>query len=329
MKVLAGDIGGTKTVLRIVDAGGQKVLHESRYSSQEYDEFDSMITGYLKSAGDLASEISRACLGVAGPILRNDAHSVAEVTNLPWQLDNLALASLTGIPAVYLINDFEAIGYGIGSLGRDQLFFLQDKAPRPHAARLIVGAGTGLGVALLRDDDGMQVLPSQGGHTSFAPANRLEDELLGYWRPSLGRVSWEHLVSGPGLVRIYDFLHHRDGADDNARHREIMASADHAAAITSAAEAGDELCEEALSLFVRFYGRATGDLALVGLPFGGVYLAGGIAPKIAGRLADGTFMEAFHEKGVMTTLMESFPVAVVLDPLVGITGAAVYGANAR
>ena len=140
-------------------------------------------------------------------------------------------------------------------------------------------------------------------------------------------MSWEHVVSGPGLVRIYDFLHHRSGADDNPRHRQIMASVDHSAAIATAAAAGDELCEQALALFVRFYGRVTGDLALATLPFGGVFLAGGIAPKIGSHLADGTFMEEFREKGVMTSLMSGYPVAVVLDPFIGVNGAAVYAAT--
>lgn len=328
MKVLTGDIGGTKTLLRIVEINENalQVLHEKRYLSQDFTSFDTLISEYLHDVVAIRRGITCACFGVAGPVRHDLFHSVAHITNLPWMMDSRALAALTAIKIVYLINDFEAIGFGIGRLGEDQLTYLQKVPAARQATQLLVGAGTGLGVGLLLWDNGLHVLPSQGGHVAFAPENPLEDALLHYLRPRLARVSWEHVVSGPGLVRLYEFLYGLHPADD-ALYEQIMASDDRAAAITTAAAADNSLCRRALSLFIRLYGRITGDLALVGLPFGGIFLAGGIAPKIVSGLADETFMEAFRAKGPMTSLMDTFPVAVVLDPFVGINGAAVYAAS--
>lgn len=330
MRLLAGDIGGTKTLLRIVERRGTAltVLHEARFASRAFPQFDPLIARYLHEAGELAHGIACACLGIAGPVRHDPAGSRAEITNLPWRLDTQALGALTGIPRILLINDFEAIGHGVGHLSAAQLHSVQDVPAQPGGVRLIIGAGTGLGVALwLPDDKGGRVLPSQGGHAGFAPADAQQDALLEYLRPPLGRVSWEHVVSGPGLVRIHEFLHRRAGAGAE-RLAAIAASTDPAAAIAAAAADGDVLCRDAVALFSQLYGRVAGDLALVSLPAGGVYLAGGIAPKLLGAEFVGDFMAGFLDKGSMNALMPHFPVMVITDPEVGVIGAAVYAAQA-
>lgn len=330
MKVLAGDIGGTKTLLRVVEQRGADftVLHETRFASQQFEQFEQLFARYLHEAGELAHDVVCATLGVAGPIRHERGRSSAEITNLPWRLGSDALSALSRIPRVYLINDFEAIGFGLGQLGPSDVARLQDAPTRDARVRLIVGAGTGLGVALhlLQDDHTQRVLPSQGGHMGFAPADALEDALLHYWRSRLDRVSWEHVVSGPGLVRIYEFLHHRLAPPDDAQYRAVFASGDPAAAIADAAAGGEAVCMQTLDLFTRLYGRVTGDLALASLPFGGVYLAGGIAPKLLDHLHNGPFIDGFRDKGPMSPLMRDIPVMIITDPTVGVRGAAVYAA---
>lgn len=327
MKVLAGDIGGTKTLLRIVERrdAGFTVMHEARYLSQRYAHFETLLMEYLRSAGELAHGTVCAALGVAGPVLHDQGRSNAEITNLPWRLDSAALSALSGIPRVYLLNDFEAIGFGLGLLAATDQARLQEAPIRDRGTRLIVGAGTGLGVALqLQDGEARRVWPSQGGHMAFAPADELEDALLHYWRPRLVRMSWEHVVSGPGVVRIYEFLHHRLVPADDTHYQAVLASDDPAAAIADAALRGETVCVQTLMLFTRLYGRVTGDLALATLPFGGVYLAGGIAPKLLDCLRNGHFLSGFRDKGPMTPLMSDIPVTIITDPTVGVRGAAVY-----
>lgn len=327
MKVLAGDIGGTKTLLRIVEQREDEftILHEARFASQQYERFETLLTEYLQAAGTLARRVVCAALGVAGPIIHEQGRSSAQITNLPWRLDSAALSALSGIPRVYLINDFEAIGFGLGQLGAADLVCLQGAVNRDARMRLVVGAGTGLGVALhLQNGDTQQVLPSQGGHLAFAPTDALEDALLHYWRPRLERMSWEHVVSGPGIVRIYEFLHHRLMPPDDAHYHAVFTSADPAAAIADGAAHGETVCVQALDMFIRLYGRVAGDLALATLPFGGVYLAGGIAPKLLDYLRNDQFMAAFRDKGPMRSLMSNIPVTIITDPTVGVRGAAVY-----
>ena len=327
MKVLAGDIGGTKTLLRVVEwlDAAFTVVHEARYPSQRYTHFDTLLMEYLKTAGDLARGIVCAALGVAGPVLHDQGRSRAAITNLPWQLDNAALSDLCGIPRVHLINDFEAIGFGLGLLAATDQARLQEAPIHDRATRLIVGAGTGLGMALQQQEGtAWRVLPSQGGHMAFSPADELEDALLHYWRPRLVRMSWEHAVSGPGIVRIYEFLHQRLMPADDAHYQAVLASADPAAAIADGAQRGEPVCVQTLALFTRLYGRFTGDLALATLPFGGVYLAGGIAPKLLDCLRNGHFLSGFRDKGPMTPLMADFPVTIITDPTIGVRGAAVY-----
>jgi len=331
VKVLAGDIGGTKTLLRIAEVHGTQVevLHEARYLSQDYPLFDSLLADYLREASTLTRGISRGCFGVAGPIRQEQGYRTAQITHLPWLLDERKLSALSGIPAVGLINDFEAIGFGVAGLAPQHLHTLQEGDGRAgDDMRLIVGAGTGLGVAqLLRHGNRTRVLASQGGHVGYAPGDALEDALLHYLRPREGRVSWEHVVSGPGLVRLYDFLYHYRAYHDDQRYRSVMGSDDPSAAVSAAAADGDELSTQTLALFVRLYGRVSGDLALASLAFGGVYLAGGIAPKILSMLATPVFIEAFRDKGPMTPLMSAFPVAVITDTHIGATGAALYAAE--
>lgn len=329
MKVLAGDIGGTKTLLRVVEwrDAAFTVVHEARFPSQRYAHFETLLMEYVQAAGEHARGVVCAALGVAGPVLHEQGRSRAEITNLPWRLDNAALSDLSGIPRLYLINDFEAIGFGLGLLAATDQVRLQEASFRDRATRLIVGAGTGLGVALQQQEGtAWRVSASQGGHMAFAPSDEIEDALLHYWRPRLIRMSWEHAVSGPGVVRIYEFLHHRLVTDDDEQYQAVLASADPAASIADSARRGEAVCVQTLVLFTRLYGRFAGDLALATLPFGGVYLAGGIAPKLLDCLRTGHFLSGFRDKGPMTPLMADFPVTIITDPTVGVRGAAVFAA---
>lgn len=327
VKVLAGDIGGTKTLLRIVEwrDAAFTVIHEARYPSQHYAHFETLFMEFMQAAGERARGVVCAALGVAGPVRHKEGRSRAEITNLPWRLDNAGLSDLCGIPRVYLINDFEAIGFGLGLLAVTDQARLQEAPIRNGATRLIVGAGTGLGVALQQQEGAAwRVSASQGGHMAFAPSDEIEDALLHYWRPRLVRMSWEHAVSGPGIVRIYEFLYHRLMPADDVHYRAVLASTDPAAAIAEGAQRGEAVCVQTLVLFTRLYGRFAGDLALVTLPFGGIYLAGGIAPKLLDCLRNGHFLSGFRDKGPMTPLMTDFPVTIITDPTVGVRGAAVY-----
>jgi glucokinase len=251
-----------------------------------------------------------ACIGVAGPV---KGHT-AKVTNLPWHLDARALQKQFNIEQIRLINDFQAVGYGIEMLGPDDVTQLQAGEPQPHGVRAVIGAGTGLGHGILIwQQDRYEVFSSEAGHTSFAPTDELQMELLQYLHPRLSNVSYETVCSGPGLENIYKFLLVKD--------KQPTSAALTAAKITQAAfDQTDPLAQQALQMFIKIYGSQAGNLALTCLASGGVYIAGGIAPKILAALREGEFIKAFNNKSKMHDLLKTIPVSVVTNAEVGLLG---------
>jgi glucokinase len=246
------------------------------------------------------------------------------VTNLPWEIDSRALAREFGFPRARLINDFQAIGYGIEALSDADLVVLQAGEPVTRAPRAVIGAGTGLGQGILVwDRDHYEPIATEGGHASFGPNDDLQIELTRYLLANGGRASYERVLSGHGLVRLYAFLKARGETPESVSLAEAMQKDDPAAAITRAAlEQNDRLANRALDLFVDVYGAQAGNLALTAGARGGVYIAGGIAPKILPRLTDGRFLRAFLDKGRMSPYVAAVPVRVVTNPDVGLIGAA-------
>lgn len=328
MYLLAGDIGGTKTLLQLSQAGnnGLEVCFEKRFVSADFSQFEAMLEVFLDEAIAQGAAPEAACFGVAGPVNGRTART----TNLPWSLDADQIERRFSIPRVRLINDFQSIGYGIEALQQDDMVTLQTGTEEKHGTRVIIGAGTGLGHGLLVwQQDHYEVVASEGGHASFAPSDDLQMELLQYLHKRFGHVSWERVVSGPGLVNIFEFLREvRKLEETNALHlaRDIE---DPAAAISRFALSGeDPLAVQSLDLFIRLYDAQAGNLALTGLATGGVYVAGGVAPKIIEKLKDGTFMSTFVDKEAsMQDLLKAMPVRVVINPRVGLLGSAVAAAR--
>lgn len=326
MKVLAGDLGGTKTLLMIGECHGAQVtsLFEERYDSAAFTNLLPMVQEFLRAAGDHAHDVERACIAVAGPVSESPDGQSASITNLPWRFDSRSLSAQLGITRVRLINDFQGVGYGIEALVEEDIVTLQSGMPRACGPRVVLGAGTGLGEGVLVwAHDFYEVLPSEGGHTDFAPADAEQIELLRTLQAEFDHVSCERLICGHGLVRIYEFLRARHVAPENEVLRAAMAQGDAAAEISAAALAkSDRLAQAALELFARLYGAQAGNLALTVLATGGVYVAGGIAAKILDKLRDGAFMKAFLAKGRMAGLLADMPVRVVINARVGLLGAA-------
>ena len=325
MRVLAGDIGGTKTLLEVADVSvsARRVLAQGHYPSAKYDGLLPMIREFLGTAGTAAvASLYSACFGVAGPIVDVGTGQCARLTNLPWEVDTAVLAHGLGITRVRLINDFQAVGYGIEALESGDLAVLQEGSEIAQAPRAVIGAGTGLGVGILVwQHDHYEAIPTEGGHADFAPTNGPQMDLLLSLMDRFGRVSCERLLSGPGLVNIYSFL--CAGAGEAARLQAVIKAQDPAAAIALAAqEQRDALAVRALDMFAEIYGAQAGNLALTCLARGGVYIAGGIAPKIIGMLKTSGFLRAFNDKGRMSVVTAAMPVRVVMNPAVGIIGAA-------
>lgn len=324
--ILAADVGGTKTLLqlRTIDAGGHATpIAEQRYPSGDFASLEDLVTKFLDENGQARPD--SACLAVAGPVRQHGERQSASLTNLPWQLDSQAMTERLGIPRLALLNDFQAIGYSIDELGADDLAPLHQPPACEGAPRLVVGAGTGLGVCTLFPDNGRYIsYPAEGGHMAFAPRDSQQQQLLQFLQPQYDRVSWERLVSGAGLANIYRFLLPASQRESDP----LLAQTDAAAAIgQQAGSASHPVATSAVQLFSRLYGAFTGDLALATLPAGGVYIAGGIAPKLLSYLQEGPFMEAYLDKGRMHELVHGFPVQVITNPRCGLLGAAHFAAR--
>ncbi|MGJ3248709.1 MAG: glucokinase [Elainellaceae cyanobacterium] len=347
--LLAGDIGGTKTILRLVDAeenstaagAALKTLYEDRYSSPDYPDLAPIVRKFLKDAADatgISSHPKNACFAIAGPVVKN----TSSLTNLSWRLDGDRLKDQLNLTNVALINDFAAVGYGVLGLRDDDLRVLQKATSRPDAPIAVIGAGTGLGEGFLIPNgrSGYNVFPSEGGHADFAPRSQLEFQLLNYLldKFKITRISVERVVSGQGIVAIYQFLRDRETASESPPVADVIRTwerqtgqektVDPAAVISKAAADGsDHLSEQAMNMFAEAYGAEAGNLALKLLPHGGLFIAGGIAAKNLELIESGGFMRAFADKGRVSSLLEDIPVQIVLNPKVGLIGAALYAAK--
>jgi glucokinase len=316
--VLAGDIGGTNARLALAEVNARaRIVAEYGGKSQEIEDFGSFIADFLSSS---RARPERACLAIAGPVVGNAVRG----TNLPWTVEASVLGRRIGVSRVRLINDFAAIGFGIRVLTDRDLLTLQAGRPDPTGVIGVIGAGTGLGEGLVTRSDGQwTVLASEGGHATYAPVAARERDLHAWLSNRYGgHVSVERVVSGPGLVDIFEFLTAGRGNPPGPI-REEMERTDPAPVITRHALANSDLIAvEALDFFIDAYGAQAGNLALTVLASGGIYVAGGIAAKIAPKLAEGRFLEAFRNKGRMGDLLAQVPVHVILNPDVGLLGAA-------
>ncbi|MGH9616469.1 MAG: glucokinase [Acidobacteriaceae bacterium] len=326
--ILAGDVGGTKVHLALYrfEQGSLQHVRDEKFAAPQYPNLQAIVREFLgANERQAAHEIEAACFGAPGPVRKN----VIQVTNLPWTLDTHELARDLHIEHIFLINDLEANGYGIKELRADQIFTLSEGDSGQLGNRGLIAAGTGLGEGILIwDGKGHTPMASEGGHGDFGPHNELEIELLCYLRmdPKMnGHVSWERVCSGPGLKNIYTFLRDSKKMNESPSLRQRMLEEDPNAVIGELGESGgDELCSKALDIFVSIYGSEAGNLALKILAHGGMYVGGGIAPKILKKMRDGTFMRGFRDKGRMHDLVATMPVRIILESRAALMGAASY-----
>lgn len=328
--LLAADVGGTKTTVALAAAGEPwpRIVAQETYASRSYDGLRAIVEQFLSRPAVALHRSAAlvACFSVAGPVSGNSA----TLTNLGWKINGSALAAELALREARLVNDFAAAGLGISRLAPNEIETLQAGNPLAHAARLVIGAGTGLGVGLLTwQGAGYVAHPSEAGHADFAPVDEQQDRLLVHLRRAFGRVSYERVVSGPGLMRIFSFLQETGAGVPSKQLLDASQKRDDAAELIAefAAARLDPLAARALDLFASIYGAFAGNMALATLPRGGVYLSGGIAPKIAAKLKDGTFMRAFASKGRFSELLGTIPVLVVMNPNVGLHGALLEAAR--
>jgi glucokinase len=320
--VLAGDIGGTNARLRLARAraGRLDVVAEESLRVADFEGLEDAIDAFVSRtrAGAAAPfALERACFAVAGPI----EGARAKLTNATWTIDADAIGRRFGIARVRLVNDFHAAAAGVDEIAPEQTLVLQQGIPVPTAPRVVMGAGTGLGVAYaIPVDGGFRVVPGEGGHVGFAPANDEQIELTRFVQASVGRVTAEHLLSGPGIVRLYAFATSSIDRAGTAIAPDVVH--DGAAAVARRARDGEPAARRALELFAAILGAVAGDHALSVLASGGVYIAGGVAAKLAEHLKSGAFLAAFNAKGAHCALMARMPVRVVLDESLGLAGAA-------
>jgi len=323
--ILAGDVGGTKVHLALYDFSNGRLAYtrENRYSAREYSGLEDIVREFVG-----ASYVTAACFGVPGPV--RDGR--LRLTNLPWTIDSRDLSTNLKIQHVFLINDLEANGYGIAELQPDQIYTLSEGDPSQIGNRALIAAGTGLGEGLLTWNGRMHIpYPSEGGHADYAPRNEDEIDLLRYLKQKYnGRISFERVVSGMGMTSIFEFLRDVRGMDvPVALAKEIETAHDPNSVITEQALAGrSEICVRTMDMFVSAYGAEAGNLALKILSVGGLYVGGGIAPRILEKLKDGTFMKAFTDKGRLSQLLINMPVHIILESRAAVLGAAAY-AEAR
>ncbi|HXY68229.1 MAG TPA: glucokinase [Gemmatimonadales bacterium] len=324
MKVLAGDVGGTNARLAVVDVAGTtaRIALERRYPSRSAPTLGPIVRRFLDEAGPGPE---RACFGIAGPVVDGECRT----PNLPWTVSARVLAGEIGIAATTIINDFEAVGYGVGLLGPGDLVPLQAGVPTPHGTIALIGAGTGLGQGfLVWDGDAYRVHSSEGGHVAFAARDAIEWGLRNTLVDEFGHVSYERILSGAGLARVYQYLATTGFAAEQPAVRREMEGEDPAAVVTRHALAKDDaLSVKALDVFASVYGEQAGSLALTVLATGGVYVAGGIAPRIVAKLQDGGFVAAFRHQGRLSDLAARIPVQVITSPDVGLLGAAACAAR--
>jgi glucokinase len=320
--ILAGDIGGTKTVLSIltVDANGSLTcVQEQTYSSRLFPEFDDILTAFLPAGVNIKS----ACFGVAGPVVNQRC----QTTNLPWLLDAAALKIKLGTAKVKLLNDLEAMALGMLYLPEHDLVELNPNAETQDGNIAVIAAGTGLGEAILYwDGNKHHPMATEGGHSDFAAQNPRQDQLLAYLRKSYpDHVSYERILSGIGFSHLYDFLCEQDFAPPCPDVPDKNSDIDRNAVISGLGVSGeDRLCAEAVRLFVELYGAETGNLALKSLAIGGIFIGGGIGPKILPAMQDGNFIQTFKAKGRFLPLLDNISVKLSLNPRTPLIGAINY-----
>jgi glucokinase len=302
--ILVGDIGGTNARLALTEVGGTDPVQEWRVATADFSDFESVLAAYI---AETQARVTAGCLAVAGPI--QDGGRSARLTNLPWTIDCDALERRFGIGHLGLANDFAAAAMGVTVAPAESIVYLQDGEPIADAPRLVIGAGTGLGMAtLVRHEAAWQVLPGEGGHVGFSPLDADQDRVFQALRREYGRVTAERIVSGPGLTNIHRIL---TGATLDAGEitRRAMVEA-------------DEVALDTLNIFLTAYGAFAGDMAMALLARGGVYLAGGIAAKLLPILPASPFLAALNAKAEHAELVRLMPVAVVTDAALGLRGAA-------
>jgi glucokinase len=317
--ILAADIGGTKTHFGLFSgmAGSLQLLQEATFLSQQYASLEELLQEFLRQT---SHRVSAACIGVACPI----QDGKVEAPNLPWIIDRRQVEKKSAIPHFHLINDLVANAYGVATLSRADILELNPGEEKAEANRALIAAGTGLGKAILFwNGKQWHPSPSEGGHIDFAPTSEEEMELLRFLLRRYSRVSLERVLSGPGLFLIYQFLREQNPEAEPAWLAQKIQGTDPSAAIAEAGlEKKSELASKALDWFAKIYGQAAGDLALSTMAQAGIYLGGGIAPKIILALQKPAFMQAFTNKGRLSELVSRIPVRVILNPKTALLGAA-------
>ncbi|CAN5611853.1 glucokinase [soil metagenome] len=323
--ILAGDVGGTKVHLALYNMveGRLVPVRDFKFPAHEFSSLEEVVTRFLADGTEDKAQITAACFGCPGPV--RDGR--LKLTNLPWSLDTRDLIRHLGIPRIFLINDLEANGYGIPQLSPDKIFTLHAGDPNAEGHQGLVAAGTGLGEALLIwNGTSHTPIPSEGGHCDFAARTDREVALLQYLRRTLnGRVSFERVVSGLGIKNIYAYLRDVEKIDEPQWLRDRLKTEDPNAVIGTCAEDGSSwICFETMKIFAAAYGAEAGNLALKALSMGGIFLGGGIPPKILKTLQNGAFTAAFLDKGRLSPLLQAIPVRVILDETCALLGAAAF-----
>jgi glucokinase len=319
--ILAGDVGGTKVHLALYDFLDGKLAHsrDHQYPAKNYSGLEEIVKEFLGS-----NKVTTACFGVPGPV--RDGR--LRLTNLPWTLDSRELSASLAIEYVFLINDLEANGYGIAELSSDQIYTLSEGDASQIGNRALIASGTGLGEGFLIWNGRNHIpYPSEGGHTDFAPRNEDEIDLLRFLKQKFnGRISFERVVSGMGLTNIYEFLREVRGMEEPPWLTERIAQQEDPNTVITelALSARSEICEKTLDIYISAYGAEAANLALTVMSVGGLYVGGGIAPRILSKLKDGTFMKAFTDKGRLSQLLVNMPVRIILESRAALLGAAAY-----
>ena len=323
--ILAGDIGGTKTSLALYTYkdGALEIQVQHQFVSQKYQNFSDVIEEFISSYK--IENIEAVCLGIAGPII----NGVCKTTNLPWTIDSKELQIVCNTSKVKLLNDLEATAYGMLYLNEDEFVDVNPNGKKVDANRAVIAAGTGLGEAILfYNGENYYPIGSEGGHCDFAAQNSLQDELLVWMRKRHPEhVSVERLVSGIGIYTIYEFLKEKNFAKESKIMLELNESDDKNAMVTKCALEGDTLCTKAIKIFVEIYGAEAGNLALKSLSLGGVYIGGGIAPKILPFLLDGNFLNAFAAKGRFQETLINMQIKISLNQNTALLGSAHFAVD--
>ena len=312
--ILAADIGGTSCRLALADGDRGEIRAEGSYPSAEFANLEAVITRFLEENGQAPDAVARVVLALAGPV----SGDCVPLTNQPWLVCRGSLQKQLPAARIEFINDFQAAALGVLQTSADKLLPLNPGREEPGARKLVLGAGTGMGVAYLHPEgDGYRPWPTEAGHMSFAPADHQQWELAKYLRHRYGRASWERVLSGPGLSDLHAFLAPGEAPMEPA-------------GIIDAAGAGSSASAmEAVALFSRLYGSFCGDLALAWQPAGGIYLTGGVTLHLGERLARPPFLEAFRDKGRMSSLVAGFPIQIVMEPRAGLMGALQHALQSR